>query len=140
MQEYLEFAADHYVLVGAFFVILAALIWNLLSDAGNRFNIDPADATLKINHDDAVVIDVRSMKEFSDGHILHAENVPLNGLKNQLPRLEKYKDRPVILVCRSGSRSGMAAGMLRKAGFQQAYNLRGGMLAWENAGLPVKRK
>ena len=140
MHEYLKFAADHYVLVGAFFVILAALIWNLLSDAGNRFNIDPADATLKINHDDAVVIDVRSMKEFSDGHILHAENVPLNGLKNQLPRLEKYKDRPVILVCRSGSRSGMAAGMLRKAGFQQAYNLRGGMLAWENAGLPVKRK
>ncbi len=139
MQEYLEFVANHYILVGSFFAILAALVWNLLSDTG-KHNIDPADATLKINHDDAVVIDVRSMKEFSDGHILGAENVPLNGLKNQLPRLEKYKDRPVILVCRSGSRSGMAAGMLRKAGFQQAYNLRGGMLAWENAGLPVKRK
>lgn len=140
MEQYLEFAANHYLLVGAFFAILAALIWNLVSDGASRFTIDPADATLKINHDDAVVVDVRSIKEFSDGHILHAENIPLNSLKDQLPRLEKYKQRPVILVCRSGSRSGAAASMLRKAGFEQAYNLRGGMLAWENAGLPVTRK
>lgn len=140
MEQYLEFAANHYLLVGTFFAILAALIWNLVSDGASRSTIDPADATLKINHDDAVVIDVRSIKEFSEGHILHAENIPLNGLKDQLPRLEKYKQRPVILVCRSGSRSRAAAGMLRKAGFEQVYNLRGGMLAWENAGLPVTRK
>ncbi|RMG37167.1 MAG: rhodanese-like domain-containing protein [Gammaproteobacteria bacterium] len=139
MEQYLEFAANHYLLVGAFFAILAALIWNLVSASGGS-NIDPADATLKINHEDAVVVDVRSIKEFSDGHILHAENIPLNSLKDQLPRLEKFKQRPVIVVCRSGSRSGAAASMLRKAGFEQAYNLRGGMLAWENAGLPVTRK
>jgi len=140
MQQYLEFAANHPVLIGAFVLILGALIWNLLRESASGLNIDPGEATLKINHEDAVVVDVRSIKEFSEGHILHAENIPLNGLKNQLPVLEKYRQRPIIMVCRSGSRSGVAATTLRKAGFEQVYNLRGGMLAWENAGLPVKRR
>jgi len=140
MQQYLEFAANHPVLIGAFVLILGALIWNLLRESASSLNIGPAEATLKINHEDAVVVDVRSIKEFSEGHILHAENIPLNGLKNQLPALEKYRQRPIIMVCHSGSRSGVAATTLRKAGFEQVYNLRGGMLAWENAGLPVKRR
>ena len=80
------------------------------------------------------------MKEFSDGHIVNAENVPLNDLNNQLPKLGKYKDRPIIAVCRSGSRSAAACSTLRKAGFDQVYNLRGSILAWQNAGLPITHK
>lgn len=140
MDQYLEFATNHIWLVAAFLVILAALAWNLINDPAGKFNIDPVEATLKINHEDALVLDTRSMKEFSDGHIINAENVPLNGLNNQLQKLEKYKQHPIIAVCRSGSRSGAACNTLRKAGFEQVYNLRGGMLAWENAGQPVKRK
>jgi len=140
MEQYLEFAGNHIWLVSAFLITLSALIWNLASNAGGKLNIDPLDATLKINHEDALVLDIRSMKEFSDGHILNAENVPLNGLGNQLQKLEKYKQRPIIAVCRSGSRSQAACSTLRKAGFEQVFNLRGGMLAWENAGQPVKRK
>jgi len=140
MEQYLEFAGNHIWLVSAFLITLGALTWNLVSNPGGKLNIDPMDATLKINHEDAVVLDIRSMKEFSDGHILNAENVPLNGLSNQLQKLEKHKQRPIIAVCRSGSRSQAACSTLRKAGFEQVFNLRGGMLAWENAGQPVKRK
>jgi rhodanese-related sulfurtransferase len=140
MEQYIQFAGNHIWLVSAFLVILAALTWNLISDTGGKFNIGPVEATLKINHEDALVLDTRSMKEFSDGHIIHAENVPLNSLNNQLKKLEKYKQRPIIAVCRSGSRSAAACTTLRKAGFEQVYNLRGGMLAWESAGQPVRRK
>ncbi len=140
MQQYLEFAANHPVLIGAFMLVLGALIWNLLREGVSGMNIGPAEATLKINHEDAVVVDVRSIEEFSGGHILHARNIPLNGLKNQLPALEKYRQRPIIIACHSGSRSGVAASTLRKEGFEQVYNLRGGMLAWESAGLPMKRR
>ncbi len=140
MAQYLEFASNHVWLVGAFFVILSALAWNLIADPARKFNIDPVDATLKLNHEDALILDIRSMKEFSDGHILHAENIPLNSLAQQLQKLEKYKNRPIIAVCRSGSRSAVACSTLRKAGFEQVYNLRGGMLAWEAAGQPVKRR
>jgi len=139
MEQYLEFAANHVVLVGAFFVVLSALIWNLVANPGGKYNIDAVTATTKINHEDGIVLDVRSMAEFKDGHIINAENVPLNGLNNNLKKLEKHKNRPIIAVCRSGSRSGAACSTLRKAGFEQVFNLRGGMMAWESANLPVKR-
>lgn len=140
MEQYLEFAGNHVVLVSAFFVVLSALIWNIVANPGGKFNIEAIEATTKINHDNAVVVDVRSMNEYKDGHIINAENIPLNNLGGSIKRLEKHKDKPIIAVCRSGSRSGVACGTLRKNGFEQVYNLRGGMMAWESANLPTTRK
>ncbi len=140
MEQLLEFAGNHPVLVGAFAAVLTALIWNLVADPGGKNAIDPAGATALINHEDAVVLDVRSMAEFKDGHIVDAINIPLNGLSSNVKQLEKHRDKPIVAVCRSGSRSGAACKMLSKQGFEQVKNLRGGMLAWENASLPVKRK
>lgn len=140
MEQFIEFAGNHPVLVGAFVAVSAALLWNLIANPGGKFNIDPVEATAKINHEDALVLDVRSMAEFKDGHIINAENLPLNSLGNQLKKLEKHKQRPVIAVCRSGSRSVSACNTLQKAGFEQVFNLRGGMMAWESASLPVKRR
>lgn len=140
MEQYLEFAANHTLLVGAWLAVFSALMWHLVANPGGKFNIEPTEATAKINHDDAFVLDVRSMKEFKDGHIINSENIPLNNLNNSLKVLEKHKSRPIIAVCHSGARSGTACKTLRKAGFENVFNLRGGMLAWESANLPVKRK
>jgi rhodanese-related sulfurtransferase len=140
MEQLLEFAGNHPLLVGAFLAVLTALVWNLVSDPGGKNAVDPLTATALINHEDAVVLDVRSMAEFKDGHIVNAINVPLNGLGSGLKQLEKHRKKPIIAVCRSGSRSGAACRVLRKHGFENAKNLRGGMLAWQNANLPVKRK
>jgi len=140
MEQLIEFAGNHALLVGAFMAVLTALIWNLVADPGGKNAVDPLGATAMINHEDAVVLDVRSIKEFNDGHIVNAVNIPLNGLGSNLKQLEKNRDKPVVVVCRSGSRSGSACGVLRKNGFENVKNLRGGMLAWENASLPVKRR
>ena len=119
MEQYLEFAGNHLVLVSAFVVVLGALIWNLLGSTGGKNNIEPGAATRMINHDDALVLDVRSMAEFkSEGHIINAENIPLNGLGNALKKLEKHKTKPIIAVCKTGSRSAAACAQLRKAGFE----------------------
>lgn len=140
MEQLVEFAGNHALLVGAFLVVLSALIWNLVTDPGGKHAVDPMAATAMINHEDAVVVDVRSMAEFKDGHIVNAVNVPLNSLGNSIKKLEKHRGKPIVAVCRSGSRSGSACNTLRKNGFENVKNLRGGMLAWENANLPVKRK
>jgi rhodanese-related sulfurtransferase len=140
MEQLLEFAGNHTLLVGAFFVVLSALIWNFATDPGGKNAVDPLAATAMINHEDAVILDVRSMAEFKDGHIVNAVNIPLNGLGGNLKQLEKHRNKPVIAVCRSGSRSGAACNLLRKNGFENVKNMRGGMLAWESANLPVKRK
>lgn len=140
MEQLLEFAGNNALLVGAFLAVLTALMWNLATDPGGKNAVDPLAATAMINHEDAVILDVRSMAEFKDGHIVNAVNIPLNGLGNNLKQIEKHRDKPVVIVCRSGSRSGSACGVLRKNGFENVKNLRGGMLAWENSSLPVKRK
>lgn len=138
MQQVLEFVVNHWMLFVTLGVILGLLAHNVFM--GGKGSVDPHAATDLINHQDAVIIDVRPTADFSKGHIINAVNLPINGFQNQIGTLQKYKGRPVIVSCRSGSQSSAACQQLRKAGFEQVYNLRGGILAWQNANLPVSRK
>ena len=140
MDQIIEFAGNHLGLVIALVVILALLIQNLLGGAGGRDSVDAVRATDLINHENAVVVDVRPMADFHQGHIIGAINIPSNGFANQLKQLEKYKGRPIVVSCRSGAQSAPACATLRKAGFERVHNLRGGVLAWQNANLPLTRK
>lgn len=140
MDQIIEFAGNHLGLVIALVVILTLLIQNLVSGGGGRDSVDPARATELINHDDAVVVDVRPMADFNQGHIIGAINIPSNGFANQLKQLERHKAKPIIVSCRSGAQSAQACATLRKAGFEKVHNLRGGILAWQSANLPVTRK
>lgn len=74
----------------------------------------------------AVIIDVRTPSEYNDGHIHKSLNIPLDQLGQHLSRIKQF-NKPVITVCRSGSRSAMAKGMIEKAGIE-VYN--GG--GWSN--------
>ena len=114
------------------------LLWTTFKGHGD--GLSPAAATLKINRENALVIDVREPAEWSAGHIPEARHLALGQLEKRLHEIEKYKDRPVILCCASGMRSAGAVGTLKKAGFAQVFNLSGGMSAWTEASLPVTRK
>lgn len=102
--------------------------------------ISPQEAVLLFNHEDALVLDVREQSEWADGHIAKARHIPLRQLKDKLGELEKFKDKPIIAVCRSGNRSSHACSVLKRAGFVKLHNLAGGMQAWEQANLPKERK
>lgn len=102
--------------------------------------IGPTQATLLINREDAVVLDVREPAEYSQGHIVGARHIPLGQLEKRLAEIDKLKDKPVIVCCAAGSRSASASGALRKAGFSKVFNLAGGMAAWDQAGLPTTKK
>ena len=88
---------------------------------------------------DARVVDVREAHEFGGdlGHIRGAQLVPLATLPSAARDWDL--DRTVVVVCRSGGRSGAAARQLVRMGFQRVVNLRGGMMAWNTAGRPVDR-
>ena len=83
------------------------------------------------------VLDVRQREELDErlGRIAGAQFIPLGELKNRLAEIPK--DKPVIPVCHAGMRSGQATVILRQAGFPRVANLRGGMLLWQQIGLPV---
>lgn len=139
MQQLLEFASNHIYLFAALFLVSAFLIYNLITGM-DKTAVPPHQATIMINQQDAVVVDVRPMVDFSAGHIINSINIPLNSLKNQLNRLEKHRQKPIIVACRSGAQSSSACKQLRKEGFEHVFNLKGGLLAWQDANLPVSRK
>lgn len=134
----IEFFGNHWPLFLALGVILGLLTFNLI--VGEKGSVDPLAATLMINQREAAVIDVRPAADFAKGHIIDAVNIPMNGFKNQTAALARFKDKPIIVNCRSGAQSQAACQVLRKAGFPEVYNLKGGIMAWESASLPLSRK
>ncbi|MEM1323376.1 MAG: rhodanese-like domain-containing protein [Bacteroidota bacterium] len=82
--------------------------------------------------DDFVFIDVREPHEYNEFN-LGAKLIPLNQVVEHLPSLDQFKDKEVVVHCRSGGRSGMAQQMMQQAGFTNVRNLTGGVLAWQDA-------
>src|SRR5262249_25437417 len=114
----------------------AMLVWPTVR-RGSGGSVSPQEATLLINRQDALVLDVRSAEEFGKGHVLNARNVPRAQLEERAGELQKHKAKPVI-VCEDGPRGGGGA-VLRRLGFEKVYTLDGGVAAWQQAGLPVEK-
>lgn len=115
------------------------LLFDIIRSWGDKSQLSPVEATLLINREDAVVIDIRDQGEYTHGHIPNARHIPLGELERRTTELEKFKSRPMIFYCASGMRSGSAIAKLKKAGFDKLFNLRGGMMEWEKAGQPISR-
>jgi rhodanese-related sulfurtransferase len=129
------------MLFGAAVATGAMLLWPLLVRpfrAGRE--VSAVEAVQLINRRDALVIDVRDTGEYEAGHIASAKHVPERQLTERLKEFEKFKGRPVIVTCRSGMRSSAAVQVLRRNGFDEAVNLRGGIGAWQQAGMPLEKK
>jgi len=116
------------------------LLWSLV---GNRLRgvkeVDCAGALQLINHKEALVLDVREAEEFSGGHLLNAKHIPLGKLRERVGELERQREKPLLVVCRSGQRSATACAVLGREGFAQVYNLSGGVMAWQKANLPLEK-
>jgi len=117
----------------------AMLLWNQFG-TGAKKGISPLQATLLMNREDAIVIDVREASEWSAGHIANARHIPAGQLDKRMPELEKFKGRAVIVLCQSGNRSASVCRRLSKSGFEKVHNLAGGIAAWADAGMPVTTK
>ena len=115
------------------------LIIPMLS-GGAAGGISVTEATVLLNREDGIVIDVREASEWMAGHIPHARHMALSQLGGRLAEIDKFKERPIVVCCASGNRSSSACSRLRKAGFQRVFNLAGGIGAWSDAGLPVTTK
>lgn len=141
MDRYIEFLTNHYVLSGAWIAVAGMLIYSFFSARLRGFSsVNPARATQLINHENAIILDVREDNEYREGHIINSLHIPVSYLRERLKELEKYKDQPIIIGCRSGQRSSQACSILKKNGFDKIYNLSGGIMSWKNDNLPLTRK
>lgn len=136
----IDFLRHNILLVAAAAGSGAMLLWPLLRDGlGGGGAVDTLQATQLMNRQNAVVLDLREPAAYAAGHILGAKNLPLAELDQRAGDFDKYKSRPVIVHCDSGSTGSRAVSRLKARGFTQVVNLAGGFRAWLQANLPVER-
>lgn len=134
----MKFLLENIWLVLLALVSGGALLWPYLQRRGDK--VSTLQATQLINQNKAVIVDVREPEEFKTGSLRGARNIPLKELPSRMGELDKFKAKAVIVVCQSGIRSGKAAAQLKKAGFDQAVSLDGGIAAWQSQGLPLAKQ
>lgn len=137
---FLEFLTENWFLVAAAVAVLAMLGMTYATQMIYKIKtVNAAQAIGLINRDDAVVVDVCEPKEFQTGHVPNAINMPLTKLSSNIGALSKYKDKPIVVACRSGNRSMKGAIALKKGGFDNVYTLSGGLAGWQKDNLPIER-
>ena len=126
-------------------VIVVAAILFILYQKGYILadfkNISPEEAYQMIKKDkkDIIIIDVRTPSEVkAEGKIPNSILIPLGNLGEGISKIQNYRDKKIIVYCRSGNRSASASRILTSLGFKNVYNLQGGINKWKKEGLPVK--
>ena len=110
---------------------------SLFSRSSAGSDVHPTEAATALAAGGGILIDVREPNEWAGGHAAPARHVPLGQLHSQMASLPK--DQPIYVICESGGRSSLACELLRRAGFSQPINVRGGTNAWLRSGLPIVR-
>jgi rhodanese-related sulfurtransferase len=135
----MEFISQNVVWVALAAVSGSMLLSSLIRGRLGPDGVSPMSATLMINREDALVLDVRDAAAFATGHIAGARNIELGKLKERLVSLDKFKKKPVIVVCQRGHSAAAACGTLRRGGFEKVFKLAGGLAAWEESSQPLAR-
>jgi rhodanese-related sulfurtransferase len=108
------------------------------NDSKDGHDTTPADVQARLADGERIyLLDVREPHEFREAHVPDSVLVPLGHLSMKMGDLPW--DKPLVAICRSGNRSGVATGMLKQAGFAQVQNLKGGVIAWARSGGELKR-
>jgi rhodanese-related sulfurtransferase len=102
-------------------------------------SVSPQEAISLKDREGGIFLDVREEHEVAVDHIKGSTLIPLKQLSDSLAKLEKYRSKPVVVVCAAGQRSAQGCRILTKAGFTEVCQLAGGIQAWEKAGLPLVR-
>lgn len=136
MEQLSQFVIHHWELCAALVAILLLILINeLISQKKAILSLSTQSAVEKINRDDATVFDIRNQELFSAGHIINAIRVSSNDFDQ--PRLQKYKAKPIIIVCAKGIEAQALGNKLKSQGFINTMVLAGGLAAWQAAGLPL---
>lgn len=119
-------------------LVSGALLVRQVAQPGGK-SVSPQVAIALKDREGGVLVDIREEHEVAIDHIQGSLFIPLKTLPDNLNKLEKYRKKPVVVVCAAGNRSAAACRILTKAGFEDVCQLDGGIQAWEKAGLPLKR-
>jgi rhodanese-related sulfurtransferase len=135
-----EFFKQNVMLIGLAIGSGLALLLPMVSrSVAGITTLSVTEAVMLMNRKSALVLDVREADEFTQGHLQGARHIPLSQLSTRLKELEKFRDKPVLVVCARGRRANAAAKLLKAQQFTHLNILKGGMLAWTDAKMPSSK-
>ncbi|WP_159656197.1 rhodanese-like domain-containing protein [Vibrio atypicus] len=139
MQEYIAFFQENMILSLVWVGLLVALIMNIVKSATAAYKeISANEVTTLMNRENGVVVDIRAKDEYRKGHITDAVHILPSDIKaGNFGSLENRKSDPIIVVCKTGQTAQESANLLAKAGFEKVNMLKNGLVAWNEANLPL---
>ena len=131
MEQIIEFAGNHGMLVAGFAGITLLLIWTEISRHTRGYaEITPLQAEQKINQVQMSIVDISTAADFAKGHLAGSKHIVLSRFSKSDPDLEKMKSGPVLVVCKNGQSAHQAAAKLVKSGAADVAVLKGGTAQW----------
>ncbi|KKD00082.1 MULTISPECIES: rhodanese-like domain-containing protein [Photobacterium] len=139
MQQFIEFVTSNPILSLVWVGLVLALIASMVKQKTAGYAVvTPNQATILVNREDGVFVDIRSKDEFQRGHIAGALHILPSEIKAEnFGQLEKYKSAPIIVVCKTGQTAQESASLLHKAGYAKVSLLKDGLISWNEANLPL---
>ncbi|MEP4148906.1 MAG: rhodanese-like domain-containing protein [Halioglobus sp.] len=135
MALFLEFLTQQWILVAALLAVAVMLFMHETRKSGT--SLSPQKAINLVNAQEGVFVDLRDTADFRGGHIVDAMHVPSSKLLNNTGALEKYRNKPIVLVCKMGQSAGAVGKKLNADGYENVNIMTGGMMEWKNLQLPV---
>ena len=134
LEQLLQFIQHNLLLVALWLLSGISLLWIQRQLGGARISSLELAPLL---YQQACLVDLRAAREFQKSHIAGSFNLPASKLETSLTELEKYRDRPLILVCQMGQQSAAVGRKLKRAGFQDVRILARGIMGWQDENLPL---
>lgn len=139
MERLLEYATHHPVLVG---VAVLALVMVLVFESRSRAlgaSAITAQDLIRLMNQGALVLDIRKSDEFAGGHVSGAKHLSSDQILTAGDHLKRWKEKPVVVYCDSGSLAAAAVRQLNAQGFTKVFTLRGGFAGWRTENLPIAK-
>ncbi|MDH5479661.1 MAG: rhodanese-like domain-containing protein [Nitrosomonas sp.] len=129
---------ENILFVVAAIVSALMLLWPMVRRGAKE--VDTRAAIKLINHQDALVLDVRDDSDYIEGHLPNSMHIATEKIEERWVEIQKFKERPILIIYSSGIRSHHASKVLIKNGFTKVHNLMGGIDTWKRASLPIVKR
>lgn len=140
MKQFFEFVINHWMLWSLFVAIIILILFEEIRGRVQGIpRVHPKELTTLINKEDAVVIDVRESNAFHKGHIISSINIPHTEIDASFDKIKQYEGKPIVIVCANGQTAPQEGAKLHHKGLEQISFLSGGIAAWKEEGLPLKK-
>ena len=139
MDRLLEYVSHHPLLVGATVLALVVVLTYEARVRNTAFSSISSQDLIRLMNQGALVLDIRKPEEFAAGHVNGARHLASDQILTAGESFKRFKDKPVVVYCDSGSLAAAAVRQLSAQGFTKAFTLRGGFAGWRAENLPVAK-